>query len=788
MILTFLEGAAPLTKTYERRGSELIKTPYPHVYEVTSHTEQVADLAAFESALQHHASLSRCLLKGTLSRPLKSESRAGTTDRNGATDWICLDLDGVPTTADVDGTKVDVTLDCLLYDLGLHNISYVLQWSASYGVDSKALRAHVFMQLDQAQPAPLIKQWLIQKNFESRLLSSAFSLTKTNNALHWPLDISACQNDKLIYIAPPILRKIKDPLATKPRIQLIRKTKHKLSLGTVNSTTKNQELIEAKLNELRNINGLSVRKNKYKHTGTTEVLLKPDVCTVTEIKEERGFVYFNLNGGDSWGYYHPENNPDYIYNFKGEPAYLTKELLPDYWAELHSRVNQIDSNGILKLAFLDPKTDRYWRGVYDSNNDKLAIEATSSALALTHYAKSNSIPLPENVIPEWNLVFDPHMNERVDMTSRTINLFQPTQYMRAKPKHVTVIPKLIRKVIFHAVGSDEECFNRFINWLAYVLQTRDRPLTAWIFHGVPGTGKGTLLAKILRPLFGHEHIATPRMKELEKEFNSFIGKSLIVAVDEVETDALYNERGVMADLRRYITEEFVPLRRMHRDAKLTRNYSAWLFFSNASAPVRVTKDDRRFNVAKYQAEKLNPAEIDFDAIAKELQAFHDYLMTHKVNLQHVIEPLMNQDREELMDLTESAIDTVSNALLTGDMQWFMDQLPTGTTYASGLSSHHQQRTDDYRATLKVLLERTDTTTGRCNIARDELRALYDYTVGKIPESPNKFTSLLKHHRIRTVRLRIGDKNPYGITVKWQSLGRWPAHLRVFQPVKLKQVK
>jgi hypothetical protein len=88
--------------------------------------------------------------------------------------------------------------------------------------------------------------------------------------------------------------------------------------------------------------------------GNDEVMAKPDVCTITDMKTERGFVYLNLNGGDSWAYYHPENNPDLIRNFKGEPAYLTKELLPDYWEQLHSKVNAtVTSQGLMHLALCD---------------------------------------------------------------------------------------------------------------------------------------------------------------------------------------------------------------------------------------------------------------------------------------------------------------------------------------------------------------------------------------------------------------------------------------------------
>ena len=130
--------------------------------------------------------------------------------------------------------------------------------------------------------------------------------------------------------------------------------------------------------------------------------------------------------------------------------------------------------------------------------------------------------------------------------------------------------------------SDQATFDHFINWLAHILQTRDRAETAWILHGTQGTGKGILKTQILRPLFGNDHVAIPRMKELEKEFNGFISRSLIVFVDEVETNALQNEDGVIADLKLYITEEMVPLRRMHRESTKVRNYSSWIFASTSS--------------------------------------------------------------------------------------------------------------------------------------------------------------------------------------------------------------
>lgn len=783
MRLHFLEASSPLTKAYRKVNGELEKSPYPYVTDVTSHEVVVADMKAFEAAMKSHASMGHCLLKGQLSRALVEESRAGTTTTDATTDWVLLDIDGLDSVA---------TVDDLLADMGMKDVSYVLQWSASYGIENKALRCHIAMQLDKPLAAPLLKQWLIAKNLDTPSLYAGLKLTKTGNAISWPLDISTCQNDKLIYIAPPVLKGIKDPLGTSPRISYHKRSKAKLSIDiSTISLPKNANRVKNILNELRIAAGLPSRKVAFKTVGAVEVMVKPDACIITDRKTERGFTYFNFNGGDSWGYFHPENNPDIIYNFKGESNYLTKDLLPEYWAELHTQgapqlkatANVVDSSGVMKMAFLDPETDKYWRGTYNTVTDDLALESTSSLTALRHFAKANGIIFQDEVVPEWRLSFDPHDNVRVDPVNQTVNLFQPTEYMRAVAKAQTSCPKTIKKVIHHALGSDDECFDRFMNWLAYTLQVRDVATTAWIFHGVPGTGKGTLLNLILKPLFGHKHVAIPRMGELEKEFNGFIDRTLIVAVDEFEAAALQAEKGVMADIKRYITEQYIQLRKMHRDARSIRNYTVWLFFSNSNAPVTVPRDDRRFNVGKYQTEKLVITDAERDRISKELQAFHDYLLYYPVDKDLVITPLMNQDREDLIDLTESAVDVVVNAFLHGDMEHLIDALPTDSRYIG--DSQATTRVNDYRSVVSELLTRTDRNTGVCNVARDELRAVFVYLVGTtIPASPNKFTSLLKHHRMRMTKVRVGGMPVNGTQVVWQDLDKWDAHLKRLAPPSL----
>jgi hypothetical protein len=750
------------------------------VWEFTSHKETPTTLAQFEQLLKSHAAQGHCLLKGSIQRPLLKESRAGSTDSNSPTDWIVLDLDGLPET--MPNSAITLTVDLFLEALGLKDISYVIQWSASYGIENKKMRAHIFMLLDKPTAAPLLKQWLIHLNFTAELLKKSMQLTKTGNSISWPLDVSACQNDKLIYIAPPMLKGIKDPLPGN-RIQLIKRKNDRLSIAGHFSSEKNREATQKRLEELREADGLPKRKYKTKMHGSNEILIRPDVCTVTEIKQERGFVYFNLNGGDSWAYYHPENNPEFILNFKGEPAYLTKELLPDYWSDIMNRaanVGQVLTTGAMHLAFCDRRTSGYFIGEYRPGDDRLDIHVAKNGTQVRDYAKQVGL-LIGDYIPVWDLVFDPQDNVRVDLANKVINTFNPSPYMKATAVQRTQVPKTILKIITHALGDPEKrVIDHFLNWCAFIVQKRDRTMTAWVLHGTEGTGKGILSNNILRPILGMQNTTSRRMEELSEQYNSFMKNSFLVVVDEVQTTALQNERGVMAKLRNFITDPKVPIRAMYATGVEFPNYSNWIFNSNMPDPVTIPKTDRRFNVGKYQKQKLLVSDKEIALINAELQAFHDYLLYYPLDIEQAHKIIETDDRTTMISIGESSIDTVSSELLGGNFNFFMDQLPAGTRYMGVNVS--TIRLENYKHTLAELIQRTDQTTGKCSVSREELRVIYDFVIGGMPTSPNKFTSLLKHHRVHIEKVWLDNKTVSGIKAIWQDIPALLAHHATLVPV------
>lgn len=788
MKLTFLGASVPLTKTYTKLPDGGIeKSSYPNVWEVTSHIEDCKDLPSFEQLLNKHAALGHCLLKGMITRPLVNESRKDSTDRNATTEFLCLDIDGIERLYTYAVTKYDgvtgdpyeaqqtdiVTPDTILQAMGLGDVSYILQWSGSQNITNNDLRCHIFVMLSKPVSAPLIKQWLIQKNHEVGILHASHKLTKTGNALSWGLDITACQADKLIYIAPPTLKGIKNPLGRLPRISLVSRTLPTFDFaGRINTTEQNRILTDARILELRDQAGLPKRKLQYKIVGPHEVLAKPGECIATEMKVDRGFVYFNLNGGDSWAYYHPENNPDYIFNFKGEPVYLTKELLPAYWEQLNSQAYRVSSTGKTYLAFLERKTSTYWRGTYDAQNDVLDIYPAKTEGMVRQFADANGMRLGEN-IPEWDMEFNPHDNVRVDFDNRTVNTFELTEYMRAPLRRVTQCPPTIFRIISNVLANDVDAVEYFMNWLSYIAQERDRTMTAWVFQGVPGTGKGLLINKILAPLFGTEQTVIKRAAELSEKWTDFVVGKLIVFIDEVQTSAYKDEAGVVANLKNFITEPTVTVRMMNKNAFGVANHSNWIFASNKPDPVSVDKEDRRFNVGPYQPNKLVIADAELSRIPKELQDFHHYLMSYAVDKAQANNIMQSTARNTLIELSQTTSESTATALHEGNIEFFLDQLPTSDAYKTNMVTLN--KVENYRKVLLDMIGRTKPT-GACNISRDELFILFDFTVGGMSGSPATFSRFLGHRQITIKPVHVNGKTVRGIAVDWANAAKFPQHL------------
>ena len=745
---------------------------YPNVYKFHSQEHEVKTAKAFHTVIQNTAKAGDCLIKGLLLRNLNDESRARSTDSSTQTDWLVFDLDGAPYDKPADFVSE--------LPREFHNVSYVVQYSASQGL-KPGLRCHLFFLLETPVFPATLKIWLKYLNFSIPKLRGALQLTATNVALLWPLDVTVCQNDKIIYVAPPQYRTDKK----KPRswIQHVKKKSDHVTFNNIKFDANQVKLDEKHIiNELRKAAGYSPKRTfNTRKIGNIEVMPSPGECAVTGHKTERDFHYLNLNGGDSWGYYHPVGQNEILYNFKGEPNYLIKELLPEYYRFLNNTESTAGKNrsrtpqtndgstdatyaSIRYLAFCDPRTDGYYRGWYDEGEEFLQLDKTNSLTKIKHFLKQHGQPIPD-FIPEWNLIYDFQSDIIIDDYARTINLFQKTEYL-AEVQPSSRCPTLIRQLLQHLVNYDKNVFDHLVNWLAFIIQKRRQTRTAWIFSGTQGTGKGILFNKILSVIIGDAYSFRTQLSAFDQEFNGFMEHSLLVLIDEAQITDLKNASPAVAKIKQYITDERVPIRKMRTDPYVVGNVANFIINTNNYNAMRIDIGDRRFNVAPRQEVPLlkvmNETQIDEMCTPDNLQAFTNYLASYKVSVKKATTIIQTAEHERLAQLTRDSAEELSHAIKEGNLAFFIDNAPDREDRASLELNCHLEHTRKYQEIIDEWVMHSKTQ-AQFHIPRVDLEVVCYYILGVQYTTRHKFSKYIGHKGITFTTIRTPDGLTRGIS-------------------------
>ncbi len=755
MKVTFLEAKVPLTKTFRLVDGEIDKDGHPKIVPYLSHHYEVShtDLQQFFELVQHHAALGHCWQKGNATEKLEWTRRADRTDPNEPTRILVLDLDGVKGLDDI---------PTLLRYLKLGSPDYIVQYSSSMGVlPGKGLSAHIFVLLDREYLPSELKDWLRHRNFAIPELAAGIKLSKNGNALRWTLDVTTCQSDKLIYIAPPICEAGVVDGFKGERIRLVRQETRTARLDQEGYTPEsNSQRTQAKMDELRKLAGLKARPwDKTREERGENYMPNPDKATVSGTKDRGEYVSVNLNGGDSWGYWHRKENPYFLYNFKGEPVFRIKDISPDYWASLQrAHRREVDSGGIEYLAFRDIKRSKYYNGTYDRATDQLELYEADSEGQLFSYLKEHGQSLPD-VIPTWKVEYDPHDPVRVDPKRKWLNLYQPSEFERRwgkERRQVAEVPALARKFIWHAVGCSEECYERFLNWLACIVQHKDRTQTAWLLHGVQGTGKGYIFNELMRPALGMNNTMTTNLENFEGQFNAFLENKLLICVDESDMQASALASVLEGKFRQYITEPKTPIRAMRKTTYEVASYLNFLIFANETAGVNIVDHDRRYNVAPYQDFRIDTTDEEYQQAKNDAWDFYCYLRTRAADVQLAKTAIMNDAKRQVAAQSKSSVEEFTKAWRNGNLDFFVAYIPSEL---EGFSRPQQDLALSYRKVVEAM-------GAWAAVSRDELHILGRWLIDKCPQSPNKFTKMLQMHRIEIHEISRDGKKFRGTETHW----------------------
>ena len=759
MHVSFLEAAdgRRLTKQFTLdEAGQVHKHSYPNVREFTSHTYDVPDLHALFPLMQQHFAEGHCLIKGKLHKELRAESRASSTLSSDPTQWMLLDIDGAEGFTDAE----DFIHTALPAEF--HEATYILQHSCSAGiVDQTGLNAHLLFQLHQAQPATVLKMLLENWNYSNTQLRDQLELTASGVTLRYKLDVTTCQNDKLIYGAAPLLGDgLTDTLGS-ARTQLVVKQHEmvRLAIPTLNPAAL-KATKDTQVTKLRKTAGLTSKSVKSRMENGLQIITNPDEAVVTGEKTTRGFTYLNLNGGDSWAYYYPEGNPTLLSSFK-EPgvAYVLKDICPSYAAALETQQPAeitADQDRPQPLVFRDWATDTYWNGLYYPGADRHEIYPASSKDKMKDFCQQHGARLPKP-IPDWALVFDPTNDAILDFENRVLNRFVKTEYLRNPDKRATQLPPTCARVLTHVLGGNPVTIDHFLNWLAFIFQTRSMTGTAWIITGAEGTGKGILFNNILKPLFGETYCLQRTIQGIEDQFNGWLESTIILNVNESRISDSAKASRTVNELKNMITEPTARIRRMRTNQTDARMYINLIFTSNNHDAMKISDTDRRFNVSERQEEKFLVTQEEIDRIEHELPLLAGFLANYTVDAVRARTALMNDAKQTMRQATESSVDQFFLAVQQGDLEYFAQYITTRPRVQDALTY------TNFEQVIRSWIASVGT---EARVTRDDLRAVYTYIQADHSQSGNKFTRMCKHHGIPISRMRIDGELAYGLSVRW----------------------
>lgn len=813
MRITFLEATngLPLSKHYTK-GSGF--KPYPHVKAVTSHRYDInvdTGLEDFERLIREHGSKGHCLMKGSLKRDLVDESRAGQTNRTELTNLLVLDIDGIrlPKSTNsgdkLSSTDVTFLANQIVAELPieLRDVSYVAQASASLGLKGDKVSMHIFMLLSVAMPAKSVKLWLQDCNFESDVFSEQMELSVNGQSLKYPLDTSVADNSKIIFIAPPTFSHVRsNPFDTdEDRIVRVDRGQPTIDLASLMSDISPQrchEKAQKHKDKLRDAAGFSKRQTKIRvatiDNQTEEVLSNPDKMAIA-IVDETSFPYIrcNINGGDSGAYYFNMSKPTYMYNFKDEPLFEIEKADKDFYVSIFDRYEErLEEVGhaIKPIVLRDYSTDTFFNGVYDPNTKQFAKEYPLTPVAKNNIEDffMNHGKVPPDFIPDGRVIFDPTSNEEAinfNQVPYYVNTYQRSDYVRnAKTPNAPLeighgqrikdTCPLIHTIIYHILGNGDEEYERFINWLAYIYQTRKKTGVSWVLTGTQGTGKGIFYSKILRGLFGTPHVPMKFLQSMEEQFNLYMRDALFLVVDEFHMASASSSAGKMADkLKNQITEPTITIRGMRSNQVEVESYTNYLFLTNRVDAVNIETGDRRYNIAPKQEEKLLDKfpgiakQLDSGKLEKELYEFAGLMQTYKVDAHLAKTAINNLAKEQMRNVSMSVFEEFCQALKEGKLSYFTDILDINTATVL-----HSNEIEAAQRLVKSWIAHAEHP--YMVLPMEHLRTVFHVQTEQNPRlSQREFTKRMSRNGVETERKRphgaARGTNPIrGVVTTWQS--------------------
>ena len=284
-------------------------------------------------------------------------------------------------------------------------------------------------------------------------------------------------------------------------------------------------------------------------------------------------------------------------NPRGGLSKEQSDLIDAFLREYYSR-------GIINKhlnIFWDDNSRRYI--VHNTKNNKIIeVKKDDLVMKINSYTQRMYIPEKRPVVPTCKMVMLPN-SKAIDEYSiddfEYYNTFTPNKYM-TKTATLSNIDwnkyPAIDMLTTNLFGSTYK--DRFINWVAFALQKREKSGVAWVSKTVEGAGKGVFKENILEPLF-NDYVTEVGDSTLKSDFNGWQFNKLFICANEISVDYSKSKKDANI-LKSYITDKKTQINKKGVDVFETDTYYNMWFWSNNDNPVTVTDEDRRFIIIDSQ--------------------------------------------------------------------------------------------------------------------------------------------------------------------------------------------
>lgn len=264
------------------------------------------------------------------------------------------------------------------------------------------------------------------------------------------------------------------------------------------------------------------------------------------------------------------------------------------------------------------------------------------------------------VLPDLNLIYDPHNFYEVDPIYKRINTFVPTKWMYYEKNNEIITPAefpTIYGFIDHLLGSDQGVSTtHIINWIATIFNKREKIRTSLIIVGHQGAGKGIFVDLIIKYLFGFPNVSIVGDKQLQDGFNEYLSRKLFIVFNELSS-VKESQREVQTFLKSLITDPTFQKNVKFMSLEQEVAWFNFIFISNFLSPVSIDIDDRRFTAIRVPSEKLEYSSFfkangwkpeDFDKfrakIEEEFPRFVQYLKNYDYDEKLANTAIMNKTK------------------------------------------------------------------------------------------------------------------------------------------------